>query len=252
MDFASHLEQIAEQASALRAAGIAAGPDAAVPTCPEWTVQELVRHVARVHEWTLRCLRTDPAGDRPEPAQPPPGWEELVAWWDGRVGELCEELGAQGPDEPAWKFLPDVASTSAFWARRQAHETAIHRLDAEHALAGSDRVSAVPTLAFDPDLAADGIDELLVRLVPHALSRALPDAEGTVLFHAADAGRSWLVRLRPGTLPEIDPAAGQEAQEAADASVVGTADAVYRAGWRRPNTAIVTGDRTLLDALRTP
>ena len=69
-----------------------------------------------------------------------------------------------------------------------------------------------------------------------------------MLFHAADAGRAWLVRLTRGEVPEVGPASDLDA----DASVVGTADAVYRAAWRRPSTAIVNGDRALVEALRTP
>jgi hypothetical protein len=34
--------------------------------------------------------------------------------------------------------------------------------------------------------------------------------------------------------------------------VVGTADAVYRAVWGRPSTAVVSGDHELVNTLRTP
>jgi hypothetical protein len=69
-----------------------------------------------------------------------------------------------------------------------------------------------------------------------------------VLFHAADAGRAWLLTLTAGQAPTVGPATEIDA----DASVVGTADAVYRAAWRRPSTAVVNGDRSLVAALRTP
>ncbi|MPZ79772.1 MAG: maleylpyruvate isomerase family mycothiol-dependent enzyme [Actinophytocola sp.] len=248
MDFASYLRQVERQAGALRAAVVAAGPDATVPTCPEWTVRALVRHIARVHDWALQALRADPAGERPERARPPEDWADLLAWWDHRVATLLDTLKSGGPDAPAWVFHSGTASTAAFWARRQAHETAIHRLDAEHARAGSDGAAAVPSLVFEPELAADGIDELLVLMIPRKLARERPDVEGTVLFHAADAGRAWTVRLEPGRVPQVTASAEVES----DASVVGTADAVYRAAWRRPSTAVTTGDRTLVDALRTP
>jgi hypothetical protein len=39
-------------------------------------------------------------------------------------------LGRRGPDEPAWTFWPDD-QTCAFWFRRMAHETVVHRVDAE-------------------------------------------------------------------------------------------------------------------------
>jgi uncharacterized protein (TIGR03083 family) len=248
VDFASYLDQVERQAAALRAAAVSAGPDATAPTCPKWTVHELVSHIAGVHNWVVQATRSEPTGKRPTRATPPEDWHELLGWWDGQLATMLGELKAGGPDASTWVFHPDVDSTAAFWARRQAHETAIHRLDAEHAVAGSADPSAVPSLVFDPELAADGIDELLVLMTPRVVDRHRPTVEGTVLFHAADAGRAWLVRLTPGELPEIGPADEIES----DASVVGTADAVYRAVWRRPSTAIVTGDRTLVEALRTP
>jgi uncharacterized protein (TIGR03083 family) len=248
VDFASYLEQIDQQAGALRAAAVAAGPDAAVPTCPEWTVHGLVRHIARVHDLVVKGLHAAPEDENVRADRPPEQWDELLAWWDGTLATMLDTLRAKGPDEPAWVFGLRHGATSGFWARRQAHETAVHRLDAEHARAGSDRPSVVPSLVFDPDLAADGIDEVLVLMLPRKLGRDRPNLEGTVLFHAADAGRAWLVQLKPGEIPEVGPTAGIEA----DASVVGTADAVYRAAWHRPSTAIVSGDRTLVEALSTP
>jgi uncharacterized protein (TIGR03083 family) len=248
VDFPSCLEHIEEQAGALRAAAVSAGPAATVPTCPEWTVHRLVRHMARVHGWVVAALRTAPDAEEVAGPQPPPDWDELLAWWDDTLATLVADLRAAGPDAPVWVFHPMVESTASFWARRQAHETAIHRLDAEHALAGSDRAAALPSLVFDAELAADGIEEALTLLVPRRLARERPDVGGTVLFHAADAGRAWLVRLEPGELPWVGPAGDTDT----DASVVGTADAVYRAVWHRPSTAIVTGDRALVEALRTP
>jgi uncharacterized protein (TIGR03083 family) len=248
VDFPSYLEQIEEQSSALRAAAVSAGPAAAVPTCPEWTVDRLVRHLARVHGWVVEALRTAPDADEVPAPRPPQGWDELLSWWDDTRTTLVADLRAAGPDSPVWVFHSEVERTSAFWARRQAHETAIHRLDAEHAAAGSARAAALPSLVFDADLAADGIDEALMLMVPRKLARERPDVGGTVLFHAADAGRAWLVRLEPGALPEVGPAGDTDT----DASVVGTADAVYRAVWHRPSTAIVNGDRALVEALRTP
>jgi uncharacterized protein (TIGR03083 family) len=250
VDFAGFLDQVRTQATAMRAAAVAAGPAADVPTCPNWTVHKLVRHTARVHNWAVKAVQAKP-GDTAEKAdQPPEEWDALLAWWDAQLTTLLGELSGAGPDAPAWGFTPTVSTTGAFWARRQAHETAIHRLDAEHASAGSGTSDSLPSLVFDPEFAADGIDEALVIMVPRMLARNPTDAEGTVLFHAADAGRAWLVRLSPGAAPEVGPA--EEPAIDADATVVGTADAVYRAVWHRPSGAVVNGNAALVDALRTP
>jgi len=238
------------QAVALRTAAVAAGPDADVPSCPNWTVHQLVRHIAKVHNWVVKAIQSAPAGSSPHPDQPPAEWDLLLTWWDEQLDAMLGRLAGAGPDAPTWVFDEGLAPTTAFWARRQAHETAIHRLDAEHASAGSGASDSVPSLVFDPDFAADGIDEAIVLMVPRTLAGRPPDVEGTVLFHAADAGRAWLARLTPGAPPEIGPA--QVSGIDSDASVVGTADAVYRAVWHRPSSAVVSGNRALVDALRTP
>jgi uncharacterized protein (TIGR03083 family) len=238
VEFADYLEETRKQAAALRAAAVAAGPGAEVPTCPGWTVHRLVRHVARVHAHVVLALDADPAGDAPRTERPPEDWDELLAFWDATLGTMLGTLAERGPGQSAWAFA-DFSGTG-FWARRQAHETAIHRLDAEHAAHGDD----VPHLVFDPGFAADGADELLTIM---AADRPA-DASGTLLVHAADAGRAWLVTLTAGRPPEI----GKATEIDTDASLVGTADAVYRALWKRPSTAVVNGDRALVAALRNP
>jgi len=249
VDYARFVDQITEQAAAMRSAVATAGPAVVVPTCPEWTVRDLVRHLARVHQWAGRSLLTDPEGQSPQRDEPPADWDGLLFWWDEQVGTLVDTLRKLGPDVPTWVFDPKSPHTAGFWARRQAHETAIHRLDAEHAVAGSDAPDAVPTLMFDPSFAADGVEEGLVVPVSRRSLREGVTVTGTVLFHAADAGRAWLVRLVPGAPLEIGAA---EPGIDADASVVGTADAVYRAVWSRPSHAVRGGDHALIAALRAP
>ncbi len=238
MEYAEYLEETRKQAAALRAAAVAAGPGAEVPTCPGWTVHRLVRHIARVQAQVVLSLDADPAGEAPRTERPPEDWDELLAFWDDTVETVVAELGRRGPGQPAWAFAGFSGTT--FWARRQAHETAVHRLDAEHAAHGAD----VPHLVFEPEPAADGIDEVL-----HVMVARFPvEGAGTVLVHAADAGRAWLVTLADGQQPEI----GNGTVIDTDASLVGTADAVYRALWKRPSTAVVNGDPALVAALRTP
>jgi uncharacterized protein (TIGR03083 family) len=247
----TYTEAIRANGRALASAATQAGPEAKVPTCPDWTVRDLVQHLGGVHRWATSIVatpRVEPWNvDLPEVVGTWPSDADLADWLNDGADALATTLEAADPALECYTFLA-ATSPLAMWSRRQAHETAIHRLDAEHAVVGSGDASAVPSLVFDPELAADGIDELLTLMVPRRLRRERPEVEGTVLFHAADAGRAWLVQLKRGEIPEVGPAGDLEA----DASVVGTADAVYRAAWHRPSTAIITGDRDLVEALRSP
>ncbi|MGH4023367.1 MAG: mycothiol maleylpyruvate isomerase, partial [Pseudonocardiaceae bacterium] len=118
-------------------------------------------------------------------------------------------------------------------------EVTVHRIDAQ-AAAGTDT-------AVDPGFAADGIDEVLTRHIQRRTDAwAVTELSGTVLYHAADAGRAWTVRLVPGQLPQT----ARENVAEPEASVVGLADAVYRAAWGRPSRAVISGDTDLIEATR--
>ncbi|GLZ36273.1 hypothetical protein Lesp02_84600 [Lentzea sp. NBRC 105346] len=241
MDF---VERIKTEAEALRAAALLAGPEAVVPTCPDWTVHDLVTHIARVHSWVIKCLALPPQVAPPRPDTPPEEWNELLNWWDERVLTMTSQLRELSPDTPVWTF--GAEKTASFWPRRQAHETAIHHLDALHATGHS-----VPTLLFDSEFAADGVDEFLTRMVPRQLERGRRiEVTGRLLLHAADAGRTWEVRLAEGEVPVVGPVHDSATDE--DATVAGTADALYRAVWNRPSHAVVSGNRALLDGLPRP
>ena len=51
MDVQAHIDQLREDGSGLAVAIADAGPDAAVPSCPDWVVRNLVHHVGRVYRW---------------------------------------------------------------------------------------------------------------------------------------------------------------------------------------------------------
>jgi uncharacterized protein (TIGR03083 family) len=250
VEYAALVEQIRVQSEALRAAAVKAGPEARVHTCPEWTVQDLVSHLARVQAWAANGVRTAPDAERPTRPEAPKGWDDLLAWWGERERELTELLDRTDPEAPAWVFPHTVSPLAGFWARRQAHETAIHRLDAEHALAGSPTPAAVSTLVFTPDFAADGIDEFLVMQRFIGERRGWSTQGGRLLIHAADAGRTWQLTLRTGEPFEVGTAVGSGVRD--DTTVAGTADAVYRVLWGRPSSAIVTGRTELLKAIAAP
>ena len=237
MELAEYQARIAAEAGLLRAAALSVDADTPVPTCPGWTAQRLVEHVSRGFDMVVRVLQTADPKSPPSRVQPPPG--DVFAGFDDRLATLLELLSTIDPATPAWHWSPTAPKIAAFWFRRTAHEVAVHRIDAQSA-AGIDSVVA-------PDFAADGIDEVLTRLIGrHTDTWAVSKLTGTVLYHAPDAGRAWAVRLVPGQLPQTVP----EAVTEPDASVIGLADAVYRAAWGRPSGALISGDSALVDATR--
>lgn len=221
----------------LRATAASLAADTPVPTCPGWTVQWLLKHVSKVFDMVIRVVQTADPQSFPARVEPPPG--DALAVFDERLATMLDVLASTDPDTPAWHFTPTAPKTAAFWSRRMAHEVTVHRIDA-HAAAGTDS-------AVDAEFAADGVMEVLTRLIQrHTDVWAAGTRSGTVLYHAADAGRAWTVRLVAGQLPQTAP----EAVTEPDASVIGLADAVYRATWGRPSGAVISGDITLVEATR--
>lgn len=227
----------------LRAAAVAAGPDAPVPTCPRWTVHRLVGHLGRVYSWVTGAI-ADPANRDIAAEYPPQTWEALLHWWDSQHDALVEAFGTD-PAAPAWVPYARYEQCVASWARRMAHETAVHRLDAEQATSARRAV-------FDPEFAADGIDELLTMLVPSRDRWSEAMAAGSVLVHATDVGSGWVLRLSPGAPPQVEMVTAGSSGFSADLTIAGNADAVYRAVWQRPNDATVTGDTALLTPIASP
>jgi uncharacterized protein (TIGR03083 family) len=231
---ADYQSRITTEAGLLRRAAASLDPDTPVPTCPGWTVQRLVQHLGRVFNMVIRVLEAaDPQSARSR-IEPAPG--DVFAIFDHQLATMADLLAATDPATPVWHFTPTAPKTAAFWSRRMAHEVTIHRIDVQ---AAADTSSAV-----DPDFAADGIDEVLTWLIQSRTDAwAVGTHTGTVLYHAADAGRAWTVRLVPGQLPQTLA----EAVTEPDASVIGLADAVYRASWGRPSGAVISGDTALVE-----
>jgi uncharacterized protein (TIGR03083 family) len=194
------------EASTETMAGLVHGADLTrtVPTCPEWTLRQLATHVGRAHRWAAGIARSGefipfrevPDGRIPDdPALHAP-------WLRAGAAQIIEAVREAGTD-PVWTF--DGPQPASFWARRMAHETAVHRADAQ--------ITAGRDPEFEADLAADAIDEWLDAMsgVVDAGARAGALPDGAVLHvHVTDEGvdGEWLVR-REGDSVTVQPGHGK-------------------------------------------
>ena len=168
-----------------------------------------------------------------ERSRPPA--DELLAWARDRTAHLHAALAEADPATTVWTWAP--AQDVAFILRRMAHETSVHRWDAELA-AGEAR-------PIDPELASDGVDEFLnVMLLQPRFSSA--PIEGSVHLHATDTPGEWLVREQEdGTLVvTAEHAKG-------DAALRGSASDLLLALWGRVGSDAleVIGDRAVAERL---
>lgn len=243
MEVFEHVEQLRLDGECLAEIASSTDPAAPVPTCPNWRLRDLVRHVGGVHRWAtgfvLGAGVQPPDGDLEKLVG---GWSadaELVAWFRSGHRALVEALASAPANLEAWTFL-DAPTPLAFWARRQAHETAIHRVDAESA--------AGDVTGFPSGFAADGVDELLLQFVGRP-GKTLPvETPRSMLVRATDLARNWRVRFAPaGFQTQTDPVDAD-----AELVVTGGASDLYMMLWNRRDTAglELDGEPDLLDLWR--
>ncbi len=139
---AAYLEQLRGEGARLAASAAPLDLGLAVPACPGWVLRDLLRHVGYVHRWATGYV-TGPHTERvprlDEPAilaQDVPD-VVLLDWFRTGHAGLVSALEAAGPGLDCWTFLPGAASPLDFWARRQAHETTVHRVDVQQAAAST-------------------------------------------------------------------------------------------------------------------
>jgi uncharacterized protein (TIGR03083 family) len=227
MDVDRLINHLADNADRLGDAAERAGWDAAVPAC-DWTVRDLVTHIGGVHRWAADIVATAaPTSDTAAGAAvgTGPGDDELLAWYRAGHIALVGTLRDAPGDLDCFAFLP-ADSPRHFWARRQAHETTIHRVDAEGA--------AGQVTAIDPDLAQDGIAEVLGGFARRKANA--PKGAGTIGLDAFD-GPPWLITLGG---ERIESVCGVEVR-GADTTVRGSSADLYRWLWNRPSGAVVEG-----------
>ncbi|MEU8793638.1 maleylpyruvate isomerase family mycothiol-dependent enzyme [Streptomyces sp. NPDC048643] len=237
MKTAEHVETLDREGRLLLAAAEAAGVDAGVATCPEWRIRDLVRHTGMVHRWATAIVAEGHTSYHPDGGLPHLDGDDLLAWFREGHGRLVETLAGASPDLRCWSFLP-APSGLAFWARRQAHETTVHRIDAASARSGEPEPVA-------PEFAVDGIDELLRGFHGRPKSRVRSEEPRVLRVTATDVpGAVWTVRLSEQA-PVSDRAGSVADAPPADCELAGPAAALYLALWNRAPFPGVTGDASL-------
>jgi uncharacterized protein (TIGR03083 family) len=220
MDLRTHIQAVDDEGR--RLADSVVDFDAPVPTCPDWTVRDLVRHVGEVHAWA-RTHVTDLRGERNDDVSTFRTWPAdddaaLIDWYRHGHAALVAALEKADPDADFFGFLPGWRGTR-FWARRQAHETTMHRVDAQ-SVTGA--VSATT-----PGFALDGIDELLHGFYARRPSRLVSDHPLEFVLRAPDAGRAWSVSIG------ADGVTATDGETQGWASVSGNAFDLYLLLWNR-------------------
>lgn len=220
-----------------------ADPQGPVPACPDWTVGDLVAHLGGVHRWAAahvaerrpKLVRRG-GDDTPPPTDP----DDLSAWLRDGAAAVADAVRAVGEETEVGGFGGPV--DVRFWARRQCHETLVHRGDAEIA-AGRE-----PWGDVDAAVAADAVDEHLALIVLGARRRtALHGAGETLHVHATDddlgdAGE-WVITRVDGDLHV------EHGHRKADVALRGPATTLLGVltSRRGPERADVVGDAALLD-----
>lgn len=220
-DYLAHLT-----ADAARLREVATDLAAPVPSCPDWSVADLVGHVAAVYAHKTAALRSGAHPGPGEWATAAPDGMDVRDWFDAELAALIAELETRDPMDHVWTWWPPDQSVG-FWYRRMAQETLVHRWDAELA-AGS-------TTAMDPALATDGVDEVLGWL-GWELDEPVDDAEGQVVLVRCN-GFTWSVRLEP-TRAVVTAAVG--GPDTGDASVEGAPEPLLLHLWGRGRSDEVT------------
>lgn len=249
----NYLDHLARESARFTAVLADAAPDAPVPSCPDWTADDLLWHLGEV-QWfwgsIVASRLLDPDGVERE--ERPPDRTGLMEFFERASRRLQTVLSDTAPETEVWTWSAD--HSVGFIRRRQAHEALIHRIDAE--------LTAGERSTVDSHLAADGVDEALRVMyggMPPWGAFAADDAK-SIRMQALDTGDSWLIRLGrfTGTDPEGTSYDEQEPHpddvdsgEEVAATITGSAADLDCWLWNRPPLQDVsrTGDAHVLAEL---
>lgn len=245
-----YCDEITHQVGLLRDV-LTSGADLSVtvPTCPEWSLERLVRHTGGALRWVELMVRTRAREEVPEDRVPsgegPEDAGALEAWLAETGEMLVAALREAGPDARVWSWAG--IPTSGFWARRMAHELTVHRADAT--------LAAGQPYEVAPEIAADAIDEWLQivefaqRTIPDDESRELRGSGRSIHLHATDGtprlNAEWVIEFTE------DVIVWRRGHEKATVALRGPLTAVMLAFYRRlpldsPELEVL-GERELLE-----
>lgn len=248
-DFPELLRLLDERSGAFLAL-VAAAPDldVPVPTCPGWTLFDLVQHVGQGRTRWATIVAVGPSDERPAGTAPADGADAprdrdaLQAWLADSVAELDAALLDAGPDRGCWAWWDDSQSplTAGAVARHQLQEVAVHTYDAQVALGAPQPLPR--------EAAVDGVEEFLSTC--NATTHAWPHAPAT-LDYVSTEGRAWRLWLdgdgaRYARLPD-----GGAEKDAATMTGRGSASEIVLTMYGRIplETLEISGDRAVLDGL---
>lgn len=204
-----------------------AGLTTVVPSCPGWTVADLLWHLSEVHHF-WRTVVAEQLSEWQGYTQPPRPVDQGLAGMYHRVrGDLLATFAEVDPALSVWTWSHD--KTAGFVIRRMAQETAVHLWDATEAAGMSN--------PMEPMLASDGIDEFLSHFLPDAAEGAAAVA-GSVHLHCGDVPGEWTVREGDDGFVVV------REHSKGDCAIRGAASDILLALWRRAplSTCDVVGD----------
>lgn len=230
IDHGRFLDVLGIEVELLAEAAHSAPAGTPVPTCPGFTIGEIVRHVGGVYRvarlWTTEGRQPPRWQSDPAPGQPA---EEYL-----RTGlaELLDELTTHDPDQYAASWWP-ADQTYGFWYRRMAHETTIHRTDVQ-------RAAGVDVTDIAEDIAIDGVDEVLSVWFGRRLPMLGLSGTTTRSVAVQTAGHTWIARAGPDETIAWRGAAADAG--VATSTVTGTPVSMYLWLWGRVGHHAVTWD----------
>lgn len=232
----AYVAVVAREGAAVSAVAASGDLDTPVPSCPRWPLQKLVGHLGWVYNWVSEHIEQRSATmlNRDDAPRPPAG-EPVIAWYAEAHARVLDALRDLEPDAEVWGWAG--INTGAFWHKRLAHESLIHRWDAENTVGEPRRI--------DGDLGADGVDELMEVIWPFG-ARSATDSlpAGSLHLHRTDGDGEWLCRIVDGRF------VAERIHARGDVAVRGTGAELDLVLWRRiePDGVELFGDADVLAA----